>query len=388
MAVLRAARLNNAMAEVYVPGVGFRSDAGLRMPARTVVERGAHALAVTQLTSTERGTEIVFEIKDDEREAACIGGTLDHTEIHKIAVTLRDDSGRTYARTQFPNGMGLGQHEFGFFSRTVGFEPLSVDVRRVTLEARGILGDWEIAVPLAPVSATEVAMKHELDASATVSGITLRVTGIALLASETVVEFALESSERTPRACGADMQRNGADLLVLTDQLGRRYVEELSRETVMNRPREPRMYAKFPALAADASELTLSATAVIVDDEQATVDVALPIDIPTDLSFGRYRVRLGPTSFGNELPAAPGQPAQYGMRFTLRGLDDDERVVRARRAVVDGARMFLGHGWNADPAVSSLSLVLSEGVRPSSMQLREAIVRVRGPWEIRFAVPR
>ena len=51
------------------------------MPARTIVREGERALAVASLLSSEAGTELGFEIKDDRLQEECLAGKLDHSAL-------------------------------------------------------------------------------------------------------------------------------------------------------------------------------------------------------------------------------------------------------------------------------------------------------------------
>ena len=108
---------------VYVPGVGFRSANALRMAERTIARQGERAMAVMSLVSSEAGTEVSFEIKDDRLEDDCLSGKLEHRALWELDVRLRDDDGNRYARVPGQrDGIGLGQHEFGFFKHGLAAE--------------------------------------------------------------------------------------------------------------------------------------------------------------------------------------------------------------------------------------------------------------------------
>jgi len=92
--------LNTSVTQsVYVPGIGFRAANALRMPVRTIVRQGERALAVVSLVSSEAGTEVSFEIKDDRLEEACLAGKVEHSALWNLDVRLRDEDGNSYARS-------------------------------------------------------------------------------------------------------------------------------------------------------------------------------------------------------------------------------------------------------------------------------------------------
>lgn len=375
----------------YVPGVGFRSANALRMPARTVVRQDERALAVVMLVSSEAGTEVGFEIQDDRLQDACLAGKLEHSALMNLDVRLRDDDGNSYARSEaLDNGFGLGQHEFGFFQRRIGFEPLPADARRVVLEVDGAFGAWTVPVEVLPIAETGVAAQRPVDRATTKHGIAVRLIGIALGEEETMVE--LDATWIPPiaaiHAIGAMQQRQGGDLLVLVDGQGRRYEEELSRETVQ-RPRGSAAHttAKFPPLPADATELTLIVPSVVAEESDATLEFELPIADSREVHFGPYPVRLGPATLAHDLLEPPGQPPGYGLRFVLGplGWHKDRRAIRPMRISLDGVEhKGFGWGWHPDPDMRNFTVTLKPGALPKTVTLARPMVSIRGPWEIRF----
>ena len=383
------------MSEVWVPQLGFRSASGLRMRERAVVREGDRAIAIVMLLSTALGTELAFEIKDDRREDACIAGTFDHEALNRLDVSLRDEHGHSYAKSTTLHGsLGIGQHEFGFFHRSVGFEALHPDTRRLELIVGGALGDWTVPVEVAPIADTGVVPKRPLDVALTREGITVRLVGIALGATETVVELNATSTRPVAvRGFGAVIQRDGKDRLVLVDAGGQRYEEELSRETMTRPTDDPgRSTAKFPPLPADATELTLAIPAVLVEEDDATLDVTPPVTAPRDVMFGRYPMVLASAVFADDLLAPPGQPPGKGLRVALGAKDPESprRVVGLSAIAVDGKerRWGWGRGWHPEPGFTNYTLNLEAGASPVKITLLRPIVRVAGPWEIRFALPR
>jgi len=383
--------LNGGVSQVYVPGLGFRSTRGVAQASRTVVERDGRALGVTRFVSSDAGTEIQFEVRDPDLEKACLGGTFDIQSLHNVTAALRDASGHEYERTQFPNSIGFGQHEFGTFSRTIGFASLAPDQRHVVLALHGPLGEWDVPVDLVPLASTVVLTKHDLDAEATAGGITLRVVGAAFGTDQTVIEFAVDAPGQIVRGVAAEMQRKGEDLLVLLDDRGGRYEETMSRDTAIQQPgsEHARGYAQFPAVSADATALRLLVPSVVVEDPEATLDFDLPVLTRQNLSFGPYPVQLHAIEIVDNLLAPPGQQPGHGLRGAIAPsvANADRRFVRAGKIVLDGTTHWLGRGWHPEPDTVTFDVRLARGVEPKHARLTNAIVRIRGPWEIPFARP-
>ncbi len=364
------------------------------MRKRPVVRDGDRAFAIVTLVSTALGTELAFEVKDDRREDACIAGTFDHEALNGLDVSLRDEQGHSYAKSTTLHGsLGIGQHEFGFFHRSVGFEPLHPDARRLELIVGGALGDWTVPVEVAPIAETGVVSKRPLDVAVTREGITVRLVGIALGETETVLELNATSTRPVAlRGFGAVIQRDGNDRLVLVER-GNRYEEELSRETMTRPTDDPgRCAAKFPALPAGATELTLTIPAVVVEEEDATLDVTPPVTAPRDVLFGRYPMVLASAVFADDLLAPPGHPPGKGLRVALgaKDLESPRRVVGVSAIAVDGKerRWGWGRGWHPDPGFTNYTVDLDAGASPVKVTLLRPIVRIAGPWEIGFALPR
>jgi hypothetical protein len=383
-------RLNSRVAQVYVPGLGFRSTRAVAQRARTVVERDGRGLGVTRFVSSDAGTEVQFELRDPVLEQACMGGTFDINSLHKATAELRDASGHEIARTQFPNSSGFGQHEFGTFSRSIGFAPVPEEERHVVLSVHGPLGEWEVPIDLVPITSTGVLAKHDLEASATARGVTVRVVGVALGASEAAIEFVVDAPGQLVRGIGAEMQRQGEDRLVLLDAQGDRYEETMSRDTVMRPGSEAaRGYALFPPVKETATALRLIVPSVIVEDPLATLDFDLPVLTRRNLSFGPYPVQLHAIEMVDDLLTPPGHPPGHGLRGAIAPASwhDDRRFVRAQKIVLDGVTYRLGFGWHPEPDTVNFDVPLDRIVRPKHAQLTNAIIRIRGPWEIPFARP-
>jgi hypothetical protein len=258
------------------------------------------------------------------------------------------------------------------------------------LEVDGAFGPWTVLVDVVPITDTGVALQKIVDRATTKHGITVRLVGIAVRQEDTFVE--LDATWTPPIAAihgiGAMMQRQGDDRLVLVDRQGRRYDEELSRETTQ-RPfdKGERTTAKFPPLPVDATELTLIVPSVVVEESDAMLEFDLPVTDPREVHFGPYPMRLGPANLVNDLLEPPGTPPGYGLRFVLgpRGWHKDRRALRPMRIAVDGVEhKAFGWGWHPEPDMRNFTVTLKPGVTPTTVTLSRPMVSVRGPWEIRF----
>ena len=384
------------MGQVWVPGLGFRSSDGLGARDRVVVRQGDRAFAVMTLVSTERGTEVVFEIKDDHAEDLCVVGKFDHQALSRIDVTLLDADGSSYPASKTLLAMiGIGQHDFGFFHRETGFEPLRQDAQQVVLQvAGGELGDWTVPVPVVPLDEVSLMRMHAVDAGATRQDLSIRVLGIATGDAETWI--LLKASASTPevgiRGIGALMQRQGDDRLVLVDGAGCRYEEELARETVRRGDATGLSIAKFPPLPPDATDLVLIVPAVVIEESDAKLEFTLPVTEPRDVEFGRYPMVLQSAGVAHDLLAPPGEAPASGLRIALgpRDARSARRVVRPGVVALDGGpeqRWGWGFGWHPEPGFTNIIINVDVTAPPRTITLSRPLVRVSGPWEIRFTRP-
>lgn len=383
-------RLNIRVATVFVPGFGFRARDGVRMRSSVVVEQNGRALKVMDCSTTALTTDLALEIRDDANQSACLSGAIDHNVLGRAAVTLTDENGVTYPQSdKGENGIGIGQHEFGFFSRRVSFERLPGDARRVVLAVRGGLGDWDVPIALAPITETGATSVAELDAEATTRDIAVRLTRAAFAADQTFIEVEARSLREGRVIAGiGDVQRQGDDRMVISDAAGHRYVEEAARETV-RRPRGDgaRAYAKFPTIAREARELTLVVQSVLVEEQEPMLEIALPLEERREMSFGRHRVQVGPVAIADDLLSPPGKPAERGVRLAFGPLASaTEAALRPIAVGIDGeARKWnWGIGWHPEPGLRNLTISLGADAHPKSVKMEGALVRIAGPWEIRF----
>jgi hypothetical protein len=364
------------------------------MPTETVVHQGDRSLMILYAVSTDRGTELAFEIRDPERQAQCVAGKgMDMNRVFG-EVRLRDEEGRFYAITRAGGSLSVGQHRFGFFGRKVLFDPLRPEVRRVTLEVRSQLGDWDVPIDLAPIGATSVSPQHEVDARAERHGITVRTVGIATIEAETILE--LEATAAPPvtavRGIGSEFMREGAERLELLDDRGRRY-EELLPSEVLPRPKPSeggRTMVAFPLLPADVQALTLVVGAVTVQEPEGSLTLDLPVEEPSELSFGAYSLRVLSARMGTARQRPPSlTPDRPAVMVTIApgAWHGDRRAMKPARTLIDGAERFHGWGRGADADVLTFEIPVGEADRPRTVTLAEPIVRIRGPWEVRFTRP-
>jgi hypothetical protein len=382
-----------ADASVFVRGVGFRptrDGLGLADPV-TVTKDGDNALRVMFLVSSaERGTELAFEMHDPPREAAARNGYADYEWHRRMDVQLRDTRGTPVARSKLRgDSFSMGQHEFGFLRQEVLFDRLSPDARRVTLEIRGNLGEWDVPLSLVPLAETGIAANMPSLAEETRHGITVRVRGVVATDAETVldVEAVAGPPARSILAIGAwPTRRRAKDRLALIDGHGRRLDEITPAQRPHNWRQGDRTVATFPPLPSDSTHFTLLVPAIQVDESEGSVDVRLPIYAPTEMAFGRCLMTIRWADIVENMRTAPGAETTRGVEVQFRHASADEprRVLRPGRVLVDGAATSSFGFDYADSEGPVMKVRLPPSATAKTLTLLDPIVEVRGPWEIRW----
>ena len=383
--------MSDSDATVFVPDLGFRSARGVAMPTRVTVTRpDDEGLRVMYLVSTDRGTEVGFEVRDKDREGTCMVGPVDNAWMTTLEVRLRDDGGTPIPRSQrLGQSFGMGMHDYGFYQADVAFDQLPPDARHVILELRGPLGEWDVPVDLVPLSETDAMPQTRIQAEHERRGITIRVVGIASTGANTFVE--IEASAPPPiqiLAIGARVIRNDADRLVLVDEQGRRFEEIPSRSLSRSDRVDGRhTVAMFPALPADARKIALVVPGVIVKEEDQTLDLDLPVTEPTEMRFGPYPVQIASAKLSDDVRSGPGEPLAHGveLKFGPAGWYNDGQVLHPERLRIGETDRYCGWGRGVDPTLLTLNVPLPAGTSAESVTLLDPIVKVRGPWEVRFS---
>src|SRR2546428_11598308 len=187
---------------------------------------------------------------------------------------------------------------------------------------------------------------------------------------------------------GEWLVNQGKDGFVLIDEGGCR-LEELSMRgrMRMKRPGGGRTVVSFPRT--DSRNFTLIIPSVVFQESAGTLDLQLPIYAPTDLSFGRDPVRIRYASAVENLPAAPGEAPQSGIEVHLGTAEwnDGRRVLRPGPVFVDGIHRGYSITGRGEPDFVSLNIPLADAASARTVTMRDPVVAVRGPWEIRFSRP-
>jgi hypothetical protein len=377
---------------VFIRRVGFRPSRdglGLAEPV-TVTKDADHALRVMFLVSSaERGTELAFEMHDPPRLAAAKAGHADYQWHTQMQVQLLDTLGVPVARSKLPgDSFGMGQHEFGFLRQELSFEQLSSDTRRVRLEIRGALGEWEIPLELLPLDDTGIRAKMPDHAEETRHGITVRVRGVVATHAETVldIEAVAAPPARSTLAIGAWPTRyKPEDLLALIDERGGRLDEIISARGRHNWGQGRRTVATFPALPSNSTDFTLLVPAVQIAASEGSLDITLPIHAPTEAALGGCPVTIRWADIVEDMRSAPGETTRgVEVHFRSAASNEKRRILRPGGVLIDGARTW-SFGFNyANPEGPVMNIRLPASGIANTVTLLDPIVEVRGPWEVRW----
>jgi hypothetical protein len=378
-------------ATVFVPGLGFRPSRGLRLAEPvTVWKDEQHALRVMSMLSTEKGTELTFELRDPEREAEC---SVAVTDPRWSAGTVRLRGIDDPAIADLPPGRGLrfsfGQHAFGSFRRELAFEALPPNTRNVSVELRGGLGEWDVPLELHQIEESGVLPVTDVGVGQERHGIAVRIRGVAVTdtATHLDVEGVAASPTRLVVGIGAWIVRHDDERLVLIDERGNRFDEVADASLPRADPGQGgRTIATFPPIPADSKELTLLVQKVLVRESGARLEIALPVHAPMELTFGSDPVTIRWAEIVDDLRPAPGEPPTRGIevQFKSRESHDGRRVLWPIRLLVDGEPTW-NYGFNhADPEALRLNVPLRAGESAKSVTFLDPVVEVRGPWEIQW----
>jgi hypothetical protein len=379
---------------VFLPRLGFRSIEGVRLADPvTVTRENDQGLRVMHLVSTDRGTELAFEIRDKEREGVCMIGAPDNSWMREMRIALRNDAGAAIPHSQRGGGgYSMGMHEYGFYRANSVFETLAAETRHVTLEVRGPLGEWDVPLELASIEETAAPRAIPIGAEQERHGITVRISSFVATGSSTILE--VEATALPPLGTilgiGSEFVRNDDNVFVLVDEHRRRFVEQPSVDLAnAGRADGSHTVAEFPQLPPDSRHLTLIVPSVVVEEPGITLELELPVTDPLETHFGSYPVRIGSARVSDEVRFGMGEQPKHGLevKFAPAGWFDGGRVIRPRRMSVDGVTKYFGWGRRADPEALTLTAPLDDGADARMVTLIDGTVKVRGPWEIRFARP-
>jgi hypothetical protein len=373
---------------VFIPEIGFRSSDGL-MLARpvTVTKDDNRGLRVMRLAATDAGTELAFQVRHPQLEAACATGRVDY-RARLGEFRLRDGTGAQVPQVPGPgNGSSFGSNGFGAFGRKVVFAPIATEV--VTLEVRGELGDWDVPLELVPIADGPVVPATPIAAADARNGVTVRVAAMAETEDRMVLDVRAEAGIPVKAIeIGGWVLDGGHDGFALIDEGGGRIQELSMRERMEMRRLSGSTVVAFPRIK--SRSLTLVVPAIVVQEAEGTLELDLPIYAPTDLIFGRHPVRIRYAGAVDALATVPGEAARPGLeiQFAIATWRDDRRVMLPGPVFVDGSHVEWSVTGRAEAGAMSLNIPMAHAASARKVTMHEPVIAVRGPWQIPFQRPR
>jgi hypothetical protein len=383
---------------VFVPNLGFRLARGGLQSPNTVVSRGAQTLTVG-VTSDRDGTDIM----------ATIIGVDEQLEFRKsravdAPITIVDDHGRVLEER--PSRYVVSSHFFRLmegptqFQRMVALDRIQSDVRSLQFSMSGAAGQWEVVIPLEPVS-REGPRGHPNDAQSTEHDVEISVTLVARTSMLTAIELEtydlrrgelpIDQAERWIEGIGTfeHVRGLGQDLLMLRDSTGAHHLER--PHAVQDRARRARRreVVLFEAMPDEAVSASIEIPYVGIRERSDELKVSVPSD--GEVTMNACRARVMTSRVDRSSDSAPGRPSP------IEGLNGScVRIVIApidptaeRQLVMVGVMESNDRGMSvsrsrADPPVIEVPDPSGDS---EFITFKNPLIRVSGPWKLEFALP-
>jgi hypothetical protein len=253
-----------------------------------------------------------------------------------------------------------------------------------------------VPLQLEPFPAPDDAAYHLIGATTKIHGVTVTLRGMVETPDATALDLqALHEAEKvTVTGLGGLRMRDESTALVLSDQLGRTYLEHFRNDARDQLPDPTGIgdAALFDALPDDASDLVLEVPTVCFEDYRPTLDVELPVQGPIETLLGDYPIRLLASRESDVLRGGVLMRA-IAIDVDLGTLDDLLCVIKPGGVKIDGKFAGMGFGrhgiYGPSPTpLKTIEIFPGEGPTPPRVTLFAATVRARGPWTLRFNRPR
>jgi len=385
---------------VFVPNVGFRLAHGALGSENVVVRRGAQTLTAG-LTSDRDGAEITVTISGVEEQ-------LDFRKSRPVDTPVRivDDRGR--ALDERPSRYVMNSHFYRLmegptqFQRMVTLDRLDPDVRSVEFAMTSAAGDWRVAIPVQPLSASG-ARGVSTDAKAVVHDIEIAVPLVACTPALTAVEIdaydlrrgeppvSVEMAERWLEGIGAIAHSRalGQDLLILRDNTGAQHLEcprPVQDRAPRGRRREVALFGPMPEGAVSAS---LEIPYVAVRERSDELKVPVPAEI--DVTLNGCRAHLTTSRVEHSSDSTENRPSPIEglngpcMRIVIVPADTDaERQLAMCGVMESNDRGMTMSVTRSGPPV--IEVPDPTGDSPY-VTLRNPVIRLRGPWTLELPLP-
>lgn len=350
----------------YFPRHGWRRSArGHELASLVSAEHGAARLEVTRALVTSERTDVSLRITNLPSRPR----SLDSPRRPGLLVRVPPGDWETplaMAHGGGPTGAEIDAQFAGHSGRP----------RRLELRLDGDYGDWEVAVDLVPavalrsVASTATAVKH--------GGVTLEPIEVVRTGDLLVVRVTATAEHPVAlvRALGTDNPvRMPNEYLTLVDEHGRQFHEV--KDPNPSRFNDGRHHAiVFGPIPPDARTFELAVPSVTGVERTDDVEVDLP-PAEGELQLGRHRLRL----LGWR--RSEGRLADfYPVTIDLKGgTTGDATLIRPEQILVNGRGVAMSF-----PTTGGTSIAIqSQEEPPFRLGLRHALVRIPGPWMLRFS---
>jgi hypothetical protein len=384
---------------VLVPRVGFRLARGGLKSGNVVVRQGDQTLTA-ELTSDRDGADISMKIEGVPEELP-----FRQSRPVEAPVSVVDERGQHV--TERPPRYVVSSHLCRlmegptFFQRMVTLERLDPAVRSVEVTMTGGAGDWRFLLPVEPTNATGVP-GVPTTARAVVHDIEITVPLLARTAALTAVE--LETyDQRRPESIGIDQAERwiegigspdhhrglGQDLLMLRDSSGAHHLERppaISEQAPRARRRE---VALFGPVSEDAVSASLEIPYVAVRERSDELRVPVPGD--TKITLNGCRARALTSRVDRSSDSVPGHPSPIAglngpcVRMVLSPIGDGERQLVMVGVMESNDRGMTVSRARAEAPVIELPDPTGDA---SFLTLKNPVIRMQGPWQLEFELPR
>ena len=365
---------------VFIPRVGFRQARALGTRANLVVERDGKMLAVA-IAPDRDGFRLEFTVSGIAIDPGPDGVAFEDP------IRVHDDHGRVVARRpRWFMGGRLRRAADGTATLRASFvlEPLAPDVRSVTLAFTGPAGDWDVELPVEPIT-PDGLRGRPIDVRDATRGAIVSATAVARSAELTAIELEARLDEspsdealrrRSIRGIGCGFAgRLCGDQLVLRDDIG---VEHIERghpclDPDAGRHRE---VVQFSALAPEVVSGVIEVQYLWVQEAGDEV-VTVPLPGEADISLAGCSAHVIATRVSGVYTAGSVHVEVAGPIDP----DADRQLVYVHGVnVADGSRlgMRISHAVGQRPIVE----VPEPTGTAREVTLQFPVVQVRGPWRL------
>jgi hypothetical protein len=354
----------------------------VRLASPVRASDGTHTLTLGDLIATPQGTDLTYYVSG-------LTGDEGYTPRQDVVAISRADDERVLSRGAFSFGSDRAVLRRRINSRSA--IPQWTGPVAVAITIAGV-GEFRLSADLKPFGPETDAPRHDVNASVTHEGITVKVRGVGAAREETAMEIEVAVGEH--ECCvgiGAlGGHRMGPTALSLRDETGRVYME---------RWQDPGQFdhvtiALFQPIDPTAREIELTVPYVFVEEPQTSEALPLPVTKIAEARLGRHPIRVLGTS---RVPADPRmrslsyqQPA-LGVRLDLGGWHGDRRVVLPGRPLIDGDLCNIGYrlptmDMRLSEPVDRVEIFGQRALSGQTLGFTRPTIQVRGPWRIRLAL--